>query len=123
VEAVIRYKNGIYRVAQEPEEDALGPSEEEMVDTIEDAPADRWRDYLQPIIRLLKQQLGVPVILLGPRQENPYGATQYGFTIEGHLKFPEGKTPTLDEQFGNRPIKFRAYIDPEGDLSPSVEVY
>ena len=121
---MIRYKHGIYRIAQEePEEDALGPSESEMVDTIEDAPADRWRDYLQPIIRLLKQQLGVAITLLGPRQENPYGATQYGFTIEGHLKFPEGKTPELDEQFGDRPIKFRAYIDPEGDLSPSVEVY
>lgn len=121
---LLRYKNGLYRTAQEPEPDAVGPSEEEMVDTIEDAPADRWRDYLQPIIRLLLQQLGVPKVhLLGPRQENPYGATQYGFTIEGHLKFPEGKNPELDEKFGEHPIRFRAYIDPAGDLSPSVEVY
>jgi hypothetical protein len=119
----IRYGKGIYRIAQEPEKDVVGPSEEEMVDEIEDTPASRWREYLQPIIRLLKQQLGIKVHLLGPQQKNPYGATQYGFSIEGHLKFPEGLTPELSEQFGDAPISFRAYIDPSGELTPSIEVY
>lgn len=119
---LIRYRDAIYRRAQdEEEEDSV--DEVTMVQELEEAPAAHWKDYEQPIIRALNQQLGTPVTLKGPRMEaRPGGPQLGGFDIVGHLGFPEGRPPEIAEQYGDGPVSFTAYILPDGKLSQHIQV-
>ncbi|KKK86462.1 hypothetical protein LCGC14_2762990 [marine sediment metagenome] len=92
------------------------------VEELEQELAAQWRDYLQPIIRALKQSLGAEVSLLGPRMGNPYSSPQYGFVITGHVGFPQGRPADVAERFGDRPVEFRAYVSPDGTLIQPIEI-
>ncbi len=114
----ILYRGATYRRAQD--EDPV--DEAAMVEELEQEPAEQWRDYLQPIIRALKQSLGAEVSLLGPRMGNPYSSPQYGFVITGHVGFPQGRPADVAERFGDRPVEFRAYVSPDGTLIQPIEI-
>ena len=125
----LQYKNSQYRLAidltespgQAPEP-VESPSESKMVQDIEEAPAEEWRQYLQPIIKALRQQLGFDafgsVQLLSPKLENTFGSPDYGFNIVGFVKTKE----VVDQdQYGIAPYRFTATISPEGELVTPVD--
>ncbi len=127
----ILYKGRLY-VAVEGEEEVLveedteeeRPDEAEMVQEIEDQPVMDWREYLQPIIRAIRTQLGgVQVSLLSPEVSNTYSSPQFGFDIVGFVEFTQGTPSALLEEFGDVPVKFQAYVSPEGKLIQPIEIF
>ncbi len=122
------YEGTRYVVAQDPlpgEEDTEAPTQEELVDEIEDDPGLDWRErYTQAIIRAIRSRFDLEagqVVLVAPHKETPYGTDAYSFRITGHVRF-EDFTPSSDE-FGTSPFHFLARIKPDGQLSRRVEVY
>jgi len=127
----ILYKGRVYVAADEEEDTPLEeedesttPDEVEMVQEIEDEPVVHWEEYLQPIIRIIRTQLGgVQVSLLSPQVSNTYSSPQFGFGIVGFVEFTQGTPPTVLEEFGDVPVKFKAYVSPEGKLTQPVEIF
>lgn len=119
----LRYRHALYRLAVDgPVSTPEPPTETEMVQQVEDKPVDDWRRYLQPIIRTLRQQLGLDhagaISLLTPVVRNPFGSPDLGFTIDGFVRVQD---PLDEQKFGKPPYKFSAKISPEGDLMVPVE--
>lgn len=124
----ILYKGQLYVTAEDevvlPDEEEERPDEAEMVQEIEDQPVMDWREYLQPIIRIIRTQLGgVQVSLLNPEVSNTYSSPQFGFNIVGFVEFTQGHPEELLEEFGNVPVKFQAYVSPEGKLIQPIEIF
>jgi len=125
------YKGRVYVAAEDDDEAALDedekderPDEAEMVQEIEESPVADWREYLQPIIRAMRTQLGgVQVSLLSPTVSNTYSSPQFGFNIVGFVEFPQGTPVDILEEFGDVPIKFQAYVSPEGKLIQPIEIF
>jgi hypothetical protein len=91
---------------------------------IEKSPANNWREYLQPILKDIKQQFGgVPISLLGTDIDADVDV-DLGFHITGYVRFL-GKVPTnIQEQYGDAPLHFKAFIDPEGKFQrSSIQFY
>ena len=114
----LRYKR--IKIAQDPEEETT-PSKEELVDKFEDSPQANWKEFEQVIIRILQNQYGTPVTLVGSKPESDYGGLESGFNIKGFLKFPEGRPLSILEEYGEAPIIFRAYIA-DGELVEPISL-
>jgi len=108
-----------------PGEPVPAPDESEMVKEISEHPSTKWREYLQPIIRAIKAQLGgVPVSLVDPDISNDYVSPQFGFNITGYINFPKGRPDDVRSEFGDSPIRFEVYIGPpDYDIHYPVELY
>ena len=127
----IIYKGQVYLAAEgdeeapaEEEDAEERPDEAEMVQEIEDQPVADWREYLQPIIRAMRAQLGgVQISLLNPEVSNTYSSPQFGFDIVGFVEFPQGTPQALLEEFGDVPVKFQAYVSPDGKLIQPIEIF
>jgi len=86
---------------------------------IEKSPASNWKQYEQPILKDIKQQFGgVPVSLLNPQIESDVDV-DLGFHITGYVRFL-GEVPhdVLDE-YGDAPLHFKIFVDPDGKLQRS----
>ena len=100
----------MYRLAGEPDESL-------MVDELEKSPVANWEEYLQPIIRALKQQLGVDgVSLLSPATDVSHVSPELGFHIIGDVGFVE-RTVDVVNSWGTGPLPFSAFITPAGQLT------
>ena len=100
------------------------PDAAEMVQDIEDEPVEAWEEYLQPIIRSIKQQLGgVPISLVSPQVSTDFVSPQFGFYLEGYVSFPDGTPEDILEEFGDVPVQFKAYVDPDGKLMQPIETF
>jgi len=126
----VLYKGRVYVAAEEADptvdsiEDTEIPDEAEMVKDIEDEPVSHWEDYLQPIIRIIRAQLGnVQVSLINPEVSNTYSSPQFGFNIIGFVEFPQGTPPAILEDFGDVPVRFQAYVSPTGKLIQPIEIF
>lgn len=106
------------RVAEDPEE-LSGPTKEEMVDEWEKSPEANVDEYFQLIVRKLQNQYGKPVKLINPHLSTELGSPSAGFDIVGHLKWPEGRPLAIQEQFGNHPVLFKAYVA-DGNLIDEI---
>jgi len=122
------YGNERYVVAQDPmmpggEPEA--PTEEELVQDIEEDPGTEWQErYLQPIIRAIRSRFDLErgqVMLVAPRKETPFGTDAYSFRITGHVRFEDFSPDT--SEFGEPPYRFLARVKPDGQLSKRIEVY
>jgi len=100
------------------------PSEQEMVQKLEEDPGANWKElYLQPIIRAIRNRLDLDpgqVSLVSPKKRVPYGSDTLGFDIVGHVRF-ENFVPDRDE-FGESPYRFKAHVSVEGNLQVPVAV-
>lgn len=115
-------KGRVYVQAEEPPE---APSEEEMVQTVEESPAAKWREYLQPIIMELRNQFGLEhgsVSLLNPRIQTPAGTSTLGFNIVGHIRFQPDTSADVVEKYGFEPYKFTATVTPQGNLASPITI-
>jgi len=108
----IRYRGAVYRLAEDQ------PDESQMVEQLEQNPASNWKEYLQPIIRALKQQLGADgVSLLSPAIDAKFASPDLGFYIVGDVGFEDERPATVIDNYGNGPLPFRAYVSPDGKLT------
>lgn len=110
-----------------PEEDAEEdkpeePTEEEMVKEKEESPAATWTKYLQPILRDIEINLHVPIKLKNSFTVGYDDDADLGFHIHGTVEFPEGIPTDLEETLQGRPLKYKAYVSPDGLLSDHVEL-
>lgn len=109
------------RLAQDP---AVGPTEPEMVEKLEDDPGANWRElYLQPIIRTIRNRFDLEkgqVSLVGPSKRVPYGSDTLGFDITGHVRFKDF-VPS-QEEFGKQPYRFTATITPDGEVMEPINI-
>jgi len=110
------------RLAKDPSEETLVPSESELVTTVEETPLNRWRDYLQSIVRMLQDQYNTKVVLLGAKPKVPFGTPSDQFTIKGFLRFPEGMPLELTTTFEDSPVGFEALIV-EGQLVEPITLF
>jgi len=114
------------REAQDPAPDAPegveGPTEKEMVEAVEDSPAAEWQKYLQPIIREIKLMLRVPVELRNSFTISEQGDPSLGFHITGVVQFTEEIPPSLEEVLAGRPLRYKAYISPDGALADQIDL-
>lgn len=119
---LIKFRGAVYQRVRRAQDDAV--PESELVETFEDSPAANWEDYLQPIIRALKVQLGdTKVSLLGPTMKaRPGGPGLSGFDIVGHIGFPDGRPIEVLDKFGDGPVPFSAHILPSGDLAKNIQI-
>lgn len=112
------------KLAQDPllleEDELVGPTEEEMVDEWEKGPYAHVEEYYQLIVRKLRTQYGKPVKLLNPTLSTEVGSPEAGFDIVGHLQWPEGKPLRIQEEFGDHPVVFKAYVTAEGELLDEI---
>ena len=118
-EAVVLSRH--YRLAQDPLPEEV-PSESELVTTVEETPLNRWRDYLQSIVRTLQDQYNTKVVLVGAKPKVPFGTPSDQFVIKGSLRFPEGMPLELTAEFENAPVGFEALIV-EGQLVEPIRVF
>jgi len=125
----VLYKGRVYVAADETDtttdttEDER-PDEAEMVKDIEEEPVSSWEDYLQPIIRAIRTQVGgVQVSLINPQISNTYSSPQFGFNIVGFVGFTQGTPAFILEEFGDVPVRFQAYVSPEGKLIQPIEIF
>lgn len=118
VKTRIIYRNAVYRLAQEP------PDESKMVSEIESNPFANWEEYLQPIIRALKQQLRVDsVTLLSPEPVTSYVSPAMGFDIVGDVGFGGEERPVeVIDKYGRGPLPFRAYVSGPGQLMLPIDL-
>ena len=119
----------VYITAQDPieEEETTqeGPSSQEMVEELRDSPAERWRDYLQPIIVSIRTKYGLDigsVKLIGPRMKTDLSSPSYGFTISGHVRFEPHAPDEVREKYGQAPYRFEAHVTPAGELVSSIKL-
>ena len=107
---------------EDPEIDTESPSVEDpekLVQEIEQSPASNWRDYIQPILKDIKQQLGgVSISLLNPQLESDVDV-DLGFYITGYVRFLEDPPISVLHQYGDAPVHFKIFVDPEGKLQRS----
>lgn len=110
-----------------PEEDTEedkpeAPTEEEMVKEKEESPAATWTKYLQPILRDIEINLHVPIKLKNSFTVGYDDDADLGFHILGTVDFLEGVPEDLEETLQGRPLKYKAYVSPDGLLSDHVEL-
>jgi hypothetical protein len=86
---------------------------------IEKSPASNWKEYAQPILKDIKQQFGgAPVSLLNPQIETDVDV-DLGFHITGYVKFLGERPHAVQDEYGDAPLHFKVFIDPEGKLQRS----
>lgn len=109
------------------ETDTEAPSVEDpekLVQEIENSPASNWRDYLQPILKDIKQQLGgVTISLLNPQIDSDVDV-DLGFHITGYIRFLDDIPISVLHQYGDAPLHFKIFVDPDGKLQrSSLQLY
>jgi len=106
----------------EEEDKDEAPTEEEMVKEKEESAPATWKKYLQPILRDIEINLKVPIELKNSFTVGYDDDPDLGFYILGTVKFPEGVPVDLEEVLQGRPLKYKAYVSPDGILSNHVEL-
>lgn len=106
------------------EEAAAGESPEvedpdQVSREIEKSPASNWKEYEQPILRDIKQQFGgVPISLLSTQLEADVDV-DLGFHITGYVKFLGEVPHAVQDEYGDVPLHFKVFVDPDGKLQRS----
>lgn len=86
---------------------------------IEESPASNWKEYEQPILKDIKQQFGgVPISLLNPQIETDVDV-DLGFHITGYVKFLGEVPHAVQDEYGDVPLHFKVFVDPDGKLQRS----
>jgi hypothetical protein len=104
------------------EDDKETKSEEEMVEEKETSPPAEWKKYLQPILRDVEINLKVPIELRNSYTVGFDGDPDLGFHIVGTVFFPEGIPEDMEDVLGGQPLRYKAYVSPDGVLSNHVEL-
>lgn len=107
--------------------DNAGPEPEDpakLSREIEKSPASNWRGYLQPILKDIKQQFGgVDISLLNPQIESDVDV-DLGFYITGYVRFLEETPSSILDEYGDAPLHFKVFVDPDGKLQrSSLQLY
>jgi hypothetical protein len=86
---------------------------------LDKSPASNWKKYEQPILKDIRRQFGgVPISLLNPHIESDVDV-DLGFHITGYVKFLGDIPHTILDEYGDAPLHFKVFIDPEGKFQRS----
>lgn len=114
---------------EEPEEEEKYPTQEELLEEIEESPAANWRGiYLVPIQQALKIKFGgehITLGLKGSHKVEDVGPSRYGgFHIIGRIIFPEGPPPSVLAKYGeeSESLFYKVHIGNDGNMH-AVHVY
>jgi hypothetical protein len=118
------HKGKVYRLVS-AEEEPSSENKKQMVQDILDQPSSNWKDYLQPIIIMVRQQFGLEeksVSLVKPKMVPHAGSASLGFDIVGHLKFQPPSPLAVVEKHGEGPYKFKAFVTPDGKVGSPITI-
>jgi len=102
---------------EEPEEEKVGPSEEEMLESIEKSPGVQWRKYLRPVLKIIKDtKLKVPIELHNSYTVGMDDDTSLGFHIVGIVHFIDEVPADVAAQLKGETLRYDAFVTPDGNL-------
>jgi hypothetical protein len=111
-------------VADEAAQEDTGPSEDEMLDEIENSPGAQWKKYLRPILKMIKDtNLMVPIELRNSYAIGVDDDTLLGFHITGVVHFLDDIPEDVAAQLKGEVLRYDATITPDGTIGDVDLVY
>lgn len=93
------------------------PTSDELVQEIESSPPADWQQYLQPILKDIKNTVQVPIELRNSIMTSPFaGDPDLGFHITGTIVFLDAVPPEYADLPNDTPLRYEAYVSPDGEL-------
>ncbi len=99
--------------------------EEEEEEEEEESPIVNWPEHLQDIANDIQGTLQVKVEIAADKSKTiPIGNDpDLGYHIVGLVHFPDGMPSDIKMKLQGRPLKYSAYVSPDGELGTSVDLF